>query len=461
MLYTALLASAGLTAVIYGLWAISRYIWIPFVVCGLFVVFATELTPILPNVYVGGVRISLFDYFSAILITITVDRILRNKSSKNLSTAVRTLALCLTATFAYSLVRGAVSYGVGSAINESRQVIYAIAMIAWVTTIDLRSEALLDMVRKWSVGLILGTSLIATFHIAENGLGSTTENLVTSAGDEIGGRPLTAGQAMTLALAALVIFAKSQSNRTKMDIPILVVAAIVIVLAQQRTVWLALLVGLVILTLQSNLRQQFRSVGLLVYGVVAAALVLVAAPLDAVVELIGTSGTDTKTLDGREEGWIALFVQWTQSDPHTILFGYPFGHGWLRFQSGTYVSWSPHNWYLNTLLRSGLIGVLCFAALIVAVAAGSYRLKLTPPASAIGGAALIYWWTYGLDWYWMPFLGLVLIVSSKNGAKFVGDPSELSERGGELSCGTSSDTREIATVTQHVRDGKGAAPHVG
>ena len=84
--------------------------------------------------------------------------------------------------------------------------------------------------------------------------------------------------------------------------------------------------------------------------------------------------SDRSTFTGRIEGWQELVGEWSRGDLAGYLIGSPFGSGYARVQQGGVVTWTPHNYYLQTLLRTGVIGVF---ALIAVYGVGMYRLLWT------------------------------------------------------------------------------------
>jgi hypothetical protein len=51
-------------------------------------------------------------------------------------------------------------------------------------------------------------------------------------------------------------------------------------------------------------------------------------------------------------GWEALLSVWISSSPGTVLFGYPYGTSFRRVVDGVVAEYSPHNFYVQMLLRA-------------------------------------------------------------------------------------------------------------
>lgn len=144
----------------------------------------------------------------------------------------------------------------------------------------------------------------------------------------------------------------------------LVFTAFIIIL-QHRSVWAAYMVGAVYLLIQE--RQHLpRRVPLLVgfIGLAGVALGVAAAfgLLDHMFETLAKSvesvTSSRSSVTDRVFGWESLVVDWSRSSPFTIFFGFPYGTGWRRVIDGRIIEFSPHNFYVDLLMRVGLVGVV-------------------------------------------------------------------------------------------------------
>jgi O-antigen ligase len=66
------------------------------------------------------------------------------------------------------------------------------------------------------------------------------------------------------------------------------------------------------------------------------------------------------TFAARVDGWVRLWESWVSAPFHTMLFGFPFGHGYRRLYNDVVIEFAPHNFYLDLILRVGLVGALLF-----------------------------------------------------------------------------------------------------
>jgi len=79
------------------------------------------------------------------------------------------------------------------------------------------------------------------------------------------------------------------------------------------------------------------------------------------------------------EGWSELVRAWSRS-PTNWAVGQPFGSGFTREIEGSEVTSHPHNFYIETMIRAGLAGLLA----TIALTAGLLRALWRTPARDAG-----------------------------------------------------------------------------
>jgi O-antigen ligase len=157
-----------------------------------------------------------------------------------------------------------------------------------------------------------------------------------------------------------------------------VVLLLFVVVLNRRTVWLALLAGVAVVMLRN------RRLGRRAVVTFAGAAVLTAGVYLALPGLGKESGpvtsSGTATLDWRIEGWEALVESWSKDDVSWFI-GQPFGSGFARRVEGIEVVLEAHNFYLTTLLRTGVIGLVA----LIALTSGPIRVLWRAPVGGSGG----------------------------------------------------------------------------
>lgn len=207
-------------------------------------------------------------------------------------------------------------------------------------------------------------------------------------------RVLNAGQAYLFAM--LTILLAWANARGRMHRPwswLLPLFFLIMVLLQHRSVWVATASGLLVLYIASPaLRPRYQG-----YAVLAAvATVLAMVPLlaygllDTVFDSLLHSGEEVfqqkSTLTWRLQSTQELLGQWVDGGPLVYLIGKPFGSGYERYLLDLThdTNYSPHNFYVQMLLRVGLMGLVA-----VAVAYGYCISRLWKARAADDGSGVL------------------------------------------------------------------------
>lgn len=139
------------------------------------------------------------------------------------------------------------------------------------------------------------------------------------------------------------------------------------VIMQHRSVWIAAAVGLlaVFALERRHLPRRFALLlGFVLTLTFAISVAIAFGFLDELgrrlLESTVTMADDEGTFAARVDGWVRLWEGWIAAPLQTLLFGYPFGHGYTRLFNGVVIEFAPHNFYLDLLLRVGIIGTILF-----------------------------------------------------------------------------------------------------
>lgn len=156
------------------------------------------------------------------------------------------------------------------------------------------------------------------------------------------------------------------------------------VIMQHRSVWIAAAVGLLAVFVLER-RHLPRRFPLLLGLVLTVTFVTAAATAFGFLDELGrrllestvTMADDEGTFAARVDGWVRLWESWTAAAPHTLIFGFPFGHGYTRLYNGVVIEFAPHNFYLDLLLRVGIVGTILFLLPTLMAIGHSLRVKPT------------------------------------------------------------------------------------
>jgi O-antigen ligase len=175
---------------------------------------------------------------------------------------------------------------------------------------------------------------------------------------------------------------------------------LVVVALDRRTAWLAVLVGIAVVMLRDR-RLGRRALALVVLGGVLAAVAFVAlGGLQEGAEPLAEQGTGNLTW--RVQGWSELLGGWAHN-PVSWVVGEPFGSGFVREIDGSEVTSHPHDFYIETMIRAGVPGLIALLVLTVGVTRALWRTPARAPGLLHAGImpALL---AMQLVWYltWIP-----------------------------------------------------------
>lgn len=317
---------------------------------------AREVADPLPSVDAGGIRINGEDMIFAVAMAVVVGWLFRGIA---LQAPQILLGLALAIAF-LSIGRGALEHGLPAAVNEARETLYFLgaALLGSFAPVDAASRR--RLMNGW---LVLCWSIVALavlrWLIVFSGLpfrGPWYEP------EFAGLRVLASNGSLVLAMGFLMLMPRVLRGwSTTREFVSAIAFGATVVLLQHRSVWLALVLGTAFMGWEYRRDLSRRLVmGLgatvVVLGAVTISLLDVAALSDQASRADAASDT---TWQWRVSGWADLLEESGPVGPVEYGLGAPYGSGWERSVSAGFdVDVPPHNFYLEMLLRIGIIGVV-------------------------------------------------------------------------------------------------------
>jgi hypothetical protein len=263
--------------------------------------------------------------------------------------------------FTVNLALGVATFGLHHAVNESREWLYLLTATAFVIAAGPWNSRFW---RPWFV-LAIGAMGLAVLGVARYGLHSATAPIVIN-GQLVDPRPLNSGGAAAVAFALIVLLgSRTISVRRKIVFGTAAVCTLIVV--QQRTVWAVLAVTFLVWAAASLRRygtarhRRLAATGVAVLSTAAVALTAGVATGNVFDRSLAETTSKHSSFVWRVIGWTDLL----HADRTTAgqLLGFRFGTGYRRIVDGHVVTASPHSFYVATLLRLGLIGLIALAFL--------------------------------------------------------------------------------------------------
>ena len=190
-----------------------------------------------------------------------------------------------------------------------------------------------------------------------------------------------------------------------------------VLVLQHRSVWLATLVGVMMRFLLGRSRSGSAAGQLLIVAAIVAVTAIPLAfnsKLSGVTQQLGTSASSALAGQGttgeRLKSWKEIVKNWYGAGARSILIGQSFGTDNARYVKDSRgavkkISYMAHNFYVQTLFNTGLLGLLSFLAAAWYVVAGLYRIcrdgRGGPEAEVLlvlMAMQLAYYVPYGTDY---------------------------------------------------------------
>jgi len=178
-------------------------------------------------------------------------------------------------------------------------------------------------------------------------------------------RVLAANEALFLWQAFLLnLYFRASSHGARIRFSIGLILPPLVVLLQHRSVWALVLISTaIVMVRQGVLSRRVMLVGLV--AVLAAGIFIlipsgdfsdeVRASLDH--SLREPLDPSESTFSWRVDGWKQLFNGSYLSTTSEVMFGRHFGRGLLRYYHGEPINFSAHNYYIDTLMQLGAVGL--------------------------------------------------------------------------------------------------------
>lgn len=330
-----------------------------------------------------GFRVGPSDVVGVLLIVAAVARMLRQAPLHPAQWALVVYGVLIV----WGIATGIGEHGAGSAVNEARKYIGFAGAALYGSTIALPPERRDRYGAAWiRVGALILVVVILRWAVYFTGLPLTFLGTSSSLRVIPSFETLVLLQAVVLATWALVaayeqrvpqrVVAATYPMRPRWLAVIATVGAAAVILLQHRTLWAELaLVAVLLLVRVPAVGRRLLTWGTL--GIVLVTVVAFAALGEGteriVVDDLTASASNVDTFSWRVEGWADLYESQAPDDPVTLVLGRPFGGGFPRIVSGRLVEVSPHNFYLELLLRLGVLGLALFVGLHVWVIARAWR----------------------------------------------------------------------------------------
>jgi hypothetical protein len=345
----------------------------------------------------GGVQVYVTDMVAALVVGAAVLRLLRLRDFARYQRWLLLFGLLLLV----SLVRGVAAFGMQASVADFRMYLFFAGVAVYLATFR-PSDRLYDRIgRIWlamTIPMMMLVSLRWLAVFAGIDLGVPAETHGSDAAIRVIDGPFNFFLAHAFVLT-IPTWLRGEQERWIRWVSVLLLLFVLVL--NRRTVWLAIVVGVAIVMLRDR-RLGRRALVLVALGAVMAAVAFVwLGGLQEGSEPLVESGSGNLTW--RVEGWEALVEAWSHSSTDWAV-GQPVGSGFTReVVAGDKTNVHPHNFYIEILLRTGVVGLLALLALTVGLLRALWRTP-TRDAGLLGPGMLPALLAMQIVWFltWVP-----------------------------------------------------------
>lgn len=308
-----------------------------------------------------GIKVSTDDLAFALLAVSLLGRILFFDFPRRQGIYFAWLAI--GAVFFISFGLGLSNFGTAAGV-EARPNFYFWMAGLYFASFDYPADTLKKMWRiaQWCAWLV---AAIVVYRWLGLKFGFVSERLVEFAGASSEFRVVGSNPTFFIGAMGAAYFAMWLQHSRRMQLLASVVMLGLVLVLQHRSVWVATFGALLVVAWHLRTLVARKALPIAVMGVVAIgsmATFVALDPSNRLTETIAQSAVSATESRGthidRIEGWQVLLTDYAGYDLWEWVMGKPYGTGYERYSSGRLKSYSPHNFYIQLLLRIGALGLL-------------------------------------------------------------------------------------------------------
>jgi hypothetical protein len=384
-----------------------------------------------PAVQLSGTHVYVTDLVAASIMAAALARVLRLKRFDRFQRWL--LLLCVL--LGVSLLLGVAAFGVQTAVNDFRQYLFFIGGALYFSTFAPSPGLSARIGRIWLI-MTVPMMLLAGLRWVQNFAGLQLGVPASKWGADAAIRVLDGPYVFFLAQAfVLTIPAWLRGQQSRKQRVLSVLLLLMVIALNRRTAWLAVVAGIAVLLLRDR---RLGRRGMILVALGGALTVVAFVALGGLQEGAEQPVTqeDTGNFTWRVEGWSDLLGPWLHN-PVSWVVGEPFGSGFAREINGTEVTANPHDFFIQTMMRAGIPGLIGLLVLTLGVIRALWRTP-APATGLLDSGMMPALLAMQVVWYltWIPgseqgiVTGLALAMAAMPLAAGRPDPTLVPERAG-------------------------------
>jgi hypothetical protein len=319
----------------------------------------------------GGTKVYVTDVVSTLVLVAALARLLRLRRFDR----YHRWLLLLGVVVLISLVRGVAAFGLQASIADVRQYLFFTGVALYFATFPVSAKLYDRIGRIWLIMTIPMMALVSVRWLAAFAginLGVPAEKNGADAAIRVIDGPFTFFLAHAFVLT-IPAWTSIRGERAVWIRRLGILLLLFVLVLDRRTVWLAIVVGVAVVMLRDP-RLGRRAAMLVIAGVALTAVAFVSfgGLKEGNEPLVKSSAGN---FSWRVQGWSELVTAWAHK-PADWFVGEPFGSGFARLIGGVEIDSHPHDFYIETMIRTGVAGLFA----LIAVSIGLLRALWRTPA---------------------------------------------------------------------------------
>ncbi len=289
-----------------------------------------------------------------------------------------------------ALLRGLGTFGVELVVRSYRSEIALLAAGLFFAAQQIPAQRVELFLRRTWTAIAIFMSAVAILFLLRFGLNSSVASR---------DRPLNAQQALFITQAIFFLLVRGRQGKFNW---LAAFFGLIVLLSQQRTVWIATLLGIFalwsVLAPSGRLKQRVSvGVGALVALLVALWTVLSSSQAGLALQ---KAVSEDGTFLWRVEGWNVLLSQQFHGPGLNLVLGNPAGKGAERRIFDQLITVSAHSQWITEMLAGGILAVILFGLVTVVPLSKTWRrdlrLRIPSPLLAVTVVAMTFTISYQL-----------------------------------------------------------------
>lgn len=363
------------------------------------------------------IQVNILDILTIYLIIVSFFYTYKRKKNYDYPKIIKYSLYLAMSIFLISLLRGILNNPLNSVIEDIRRMLqsFFIPVICFMNIPIYLEDTKTQKIIGNFIKCIVIYCLICW--ILDIGLGIKIMRAQSDAGTTM--RVIGPEQTLVIAMIAIYSIYNDLKIRKKRYISMNSFILVgTVILLQHRSVWMAMLIGLIYIILTCSTEIETRGITISSKYLMQLHLLLIIIPILYIIfkdsQLVLSLETGLKGIRGEEGSTLSYRFKLWKAHLNSLnmtewIIGKPFGNGYYIYLENYGRDITPHSGYIHTIIRSGVVGI-SFIVLFLINLIKYCRKRRVEWGVAICFMLLVFWYPYTYNFY--PSIVLAFIIKS-------------------------------------------------